>query len=71
MGATSRNVAEDIFEDEEVPSGAHHDIHEDNLDFIPDQDMSIEEEEGGGAKTTICAPKPVIDLEVGIICGRQ
>ena len=56
LGATSRGVIEDVFEDEEVPSGAHHDIHEDDLDFIPEEEMSVEEEEGGGAKTKICAP---------------
>ena len=71
MVTNSRGVAEDIFEGEEVPSGAHHDIHEDDLDFIPEEDMSIEEEEGGGAKTKICVPTLVVDLEVGIICGRQ
>ena len=70
MGATSRGAAEDIFEDEEVPSGAHHDIHEDDLDFIPEEDMNVEEEEGGGAKTKICTPTLVTELEVGIICGR-
>ena len=70
MGATSAGIVEDIFEDEEVPSGAYHDIHEDNLDFIPEEDMSVEEEEGGGAKTKICAPMPVTELEAGIICGQ-
>ena len=71
LGATSRGVAEDVFEDEEVPSGAHHDIHEDNLDFIPEEEMSVEEEEGDGAKTKICAPTLVTELEARIICGRQ
>ena len=71
MGATSRSIVEDVFEDEEVPSGAHHDIHEDDLDFIPEEEMNVEEEEGGGAKTKICAPTPVTELEARIICGRQ
>ena len=71
MGGTRRSDAEDILEVEEVLSGAHHDIHEDDLDFILEEDMSVEKEEGGGAKTKICAPTPVIDLEAGIICGRQ
>ena len=71
LGATSRGIAEDVFEDEEVPSGVHHDIHEDNLDFIPKEEMSVEEEEGGGAKTKICAPTPVTEFEAGIICDRQ
>ena len=71
MEATSRGVEEDIFEDEEVPSGAHHNIHEDDLDFISEEDMSVEEELGGGAKTKICAPTPVTELEAKIICGWQ
>ena len=71
LGGTSRGAAEDVFEDEEVPSGAHHDIHEDDVDFIPEEDMSVEEEEGGGARTKICAPTPVTELEARIICGRQ
>ena len=71
LGATSRSVVEDIFEDEEVSSGAHHDIYEDDLDFIPEEDMSVEEEEDGGAKTKICAPTLVTELEIGIICSRQ
>ena len=70
MGATNRGVAEYIFEGEEVPSCAHHDIYEDDLDFIPEEDMSIEEEEGGGAKTKIYAPMLVTDLEARIIYGR-
>ena len=71
MGATSRGAAEDIFEEEEGPSSVQHDIHEDDLDFIPEEDMSAEEEEGGGAKTRICTPTPVTELEAGIICGWQ
>ena len=72
MGGTSRGTAKDINEEEEGPSGAHHNIHEDDLDFNPEEDMSGEEEEGGGgAKTKTCAPTPVIELEAGIICGRQ
>ena len=71
LGATSRSVVEDVFEDEEVPSGAHHDIHEDDVDFISEEDMSVEEEEGGGAKTKICGPTPITELEAGIICGRH
>ena len=70
MEGTNRGVSEDIFEDKEVPSGAQHDIHED-LDFIPKEDMSVEEEEGGGAKTKICGATLVSDLGAGIICGRQ
>ena len=72
MGATSRGAIEDIFEDEEVPSGAHHDIYENDLNFIPEEDMSVEEEEeGGGAKTKICTPTPVTELKARIICGWQ
>ena len=71
MGATSRGTAEDIFEDEEVSSGVHPDIHEDDLDSIPEEDMSVEEEGGGGAKTKICAPTPETEFEAGNICGRQ
>ena len=71
MGGTSRGATEDIFDEEEVPSAAHHDIHEDDLDFIPEEDMSGKEEEAGGAKTKICAPTTVTELEAGIICGRQ
>ena len=71
MGATSRGAAEDIFEEEEGPSSVQHDIHEDDLDFILEEDMSAEEEEGGGAKTRICTPTPVSELETGITCGRQ
>ena len=71
MGETSRGVAEDIFEDEEDFGGAYHDIHEDDLDFNPEEDMSVEEEEGSQGKTNICAPTPVIDLEAGIIYGWQ
>ena len=71
MGVTSRGIAEDIFEDEEIPSGAHHDIHEDDLDFIPEEDMSVEEEESGGAKTKICVPTLLTDIEAAIICGQQ
>ena len=71
MGGTRRGVLEDLFEDEEVPTGAQHDIHEDNLAFIPEEDMSVEEEQGGGGKTKICGPTPVSDLEAGIIFGRQ
>ena len=71
MGASSTGVGEHICEEEEGPSGAHHDIHEDDLDFIPEEDMSVEEEEGGGTKTKICTPTPVTKLEAGIICGRQ
>ena len=72
MGATSRGAAKDIFEEEEVPSGIHHDIYEEDLEiFIPEEDMSGEEEEGGGAKTKICAPTLVTELEVGIICSQQ
>ena len=70
LGGTSTGDAEDILEGEEVPSGTHHDINEDDLDFIPKEELSVEEEEGGGAKTKICAPMPVTDLEAGIICGR-
>ena len=71
MGRTSRGAAKDIIEEEEVSSGAHHDIHEDNLDFILEEDMSGEEEEGGGAKTKICAPMPITKLEARIIRGWQ
>ena len=71
MGASSRGVEKDICEGKEVPSGAHHNIHEDDLDFIPEEDMSIEEKEGGGAKTKICASTPVTELEAGIICSWQ
>ena len=71
MRVFSRGVGEGICEEEEVPSSAHHDIHEDDLDFILEKDMSVEEEEGGGAKTKIYAPMPVTELEAGIICGRQ
>ena len=71
MRGTSRSATKDIIEDEEVFSGAHHDIHEDDLDFIPKEDMSVEEEEDSGAKTKIRAPTPVTELEAGIICGRQ
>ena len=71
MRGTSRGVAKDIFDEEKVPSGAHHNIHEDDLDFIPEEDMSGEEEKGGGAKTKICAPTTVTELEAGIICGWQ
>ena len=71
LGGTSRGVAKNVFEDEEDPSATHHDIHEDDLDFIPEEEMSVEEEEGSGAKTKICAPTPVTELEAGIICGWQ
>ena len=71
MGASSRGIAEDSFKDEKDPSGTHHDIHESDLDFIPKEDMSVKEEEGGDAKTKICGPTLVIDLEARIICGRQ
>ena len=71
MGASSRGIAKDVFKDKEVPSSAHHDIHEDDLDFIPKENMSVEEEEGDGAKTKICAPTPpVTNFKAGIICGR-
>ena len=71
MGGTRIGVSDNVFEDEEVPTSAQHDIHEDDLDFIPEEDMSVEEEQGGGEKTKICGPMPVSDLEAGIICGRQ
>ena len=58
-------------EEEDSPKRAHHDVHEDDMEFIPEEDISGEEEEDGGTHYKMCGPTPVTDLEASIICGRK
>ena len=41
------------------------------MEFIPEEDISGEEEGDGGTHYKMCGPKLITDLEAGIICGRE
>ena len=58
-------------EEEDSPNRAHHDVHEDDMEFILEEDISGEEEEDGGTQYKMCGPTPITDLEASILCGRE
>ena len=71
MRHLERDVTDDFMEEEDSPNRAHHDIHEDDMEFILEEDISGEEEEDGGTQYKMCGSIPITDLEAGIICGRE
>ena len=68
---SERGVIDDFMEEEDSPHCAHHDVHEDDMEFFPEEDISGEEDEDGGKKYKMCGPTSITDLEAGIICGRE
>ena len=68
---SERSVTDDFMEEEDSPNRAHHDVHEDDMEFFPEEDISGEEDEDSGKQYKMCGPTPIMDLEAGIICGRE
>ena len=58
-------------EEEDSPHRTHHDIHEDDMEFFPEEDISREEDEDSRKKYKMCGPTPITHLEAGIICGWE
>ena len=48
-----------------------HDIHANDIEFLTDEDQTNEEKEHGNAKFWMQGPIPIIELEAGIIQGRE
>ena len=71
MRHSKRGVTEDFMEEEDSPHHAHCDVHEDDMEFFPKEDISGEEDEDGGKQYKMCGSTPITDLEGGIICGRK
>ena len=71
MAESGGDVSEHDRKGEETVKRGEHDIHVDDIEVVVEEDGTHEEKEDRAAKFWMRGPTPVIELEVGIIQGRE
>jgi hypothetical protein len=72
LEVSGRGRLKDDMGGDEYSSGIRHDIYDNDIDIIIDEEIKLDEvEEAGGAKYIINGPMPFIELKAGIICGHD